>query len=187
MLSREEVIKILSCIRIPRYYAILLTLYSLGLRISEGINLTINDIDSSRMLVHIKNGKGKRDRYIPLPQKTLFTLRWFWKQHKNPLLLFPAPGRGEAMSFSTNRPMLISSIQNVLREVVKELKIKKWVHPQTLRHSYATHLLEAGINLRLIQEYLGHASPKTTCIYTHLTSQTQNSARQTIDKLMSDL
>lgn len=191
VLSTKEVRLILSHIRKPRYYAILSTLYSLGLRITEGLKLTVSDIDSARMVVHIRSGKGGKDRFVPLPKTTLHILRKYWLIHKNPILIFPAQGRGrsggEKRSSNSKVYMAISTIQGVLREVVKEVGIKKWVHPQTLRHSYATHLLESGINLRLIQEYLGHSSPKTTCIYTHLTHKAQTNAIKTINQLMSDL
>lgn len=187
VLSRSEVKLILSHIRIPRYYAIVFTLYSLGLRISEGTRLTIHDIDKSRMLVHVRCGKGAKDRYVPLPERTYRVLRWYWAKHKNPLLLFPAPGRGENLSSHTTRPMPLSSIQMVLRQVTRQAGIKKWVHPQTLRHSYATHLLEAGVHLRLIQEYLGHTSPKTTARYAHLTPYAHKSAQTAINQLMADL
>jgi len=187
VLSRDEVKLILSHVRVPRHHAILFTLYSLGLRISEGLNLSVGDIDSHRMLVHVRAGKGKKDRYVPLPQITLDILRKHWLTHKNPGLIFPAPGRGERLASHTLHPIPISSVQNVLRLVVREIGIKKWVHPQTLRHSYATHLLEAGVHLRLIQEYLGHSSPKTTAQYTHLTPQAQTFAIQTINGIMNGL
>lgn len=187
VLSIKEVRLILSHVRLPRYYAILSALYSLGLRITEGLSLTVADIDSARMLVHIRDGKGGKDRYVPLPHKTLLILRTYWLIHKNPVFIFPAPGRGGIKCPNNKKHMPISSVQNVLKEVVKEVRIKKWVHPQTLRHSYATHLLESGVSLRLIQEYLGHSSPKTTCIYTHLTHQAQAQAIKTIDQLMSDI
>ncbi|MBU1086335.1 MAG: site-specific integrase [Candidatus Omnitrophica bacterium] len=187
VLSVQEVRLILSRVRLPRYHAILSTLYSLGLRITEGLKLTVHDIDSARMVVHVRSGKGGKDRYVPLPEKTLLILRKYWLSHKNPVLIFPAPGRGGIHCPTNKEYMPINSVQIVLKEVVEETGIKKWVHPQTLRHSYATHLLEAGINLRLIQEYLGHSSPKTTCIYTHLTSQAQTSAIKTINQLMSDI
>ena len=186
VLSTEEVRLILSQVRLPRYYAALSTLYSLGTRISEGLSLTVADIDSKRMLVHVR-GKGSKDRFVPLPQRTLAILRGYWVKHKNPVLIFPAPGRGRNNCPNAKIHMTISSVQDVLRGVVHELNIKKWVHPQTLRHSYATHLLEAGVNLRLIQEYLGHSTPKTTAIYTHLTSRAQIKAKETINQLMADI
>jgi len=188
VLSREEVKLILSHVRVPRQKAILFTLYSLGLRISEGLNLRIGDIDSSsRMMVHVRAGKGKKDRYVPLPQVTLDILRKHWLTHKHPYFLFPTPGRGEHLSSHSLRPVPLQSVQNVLRLVVRETGIQKWVHPQTLRHSYATHLLEAGVHLRLIQEYLGHSSPKTTAQYTHLTPQAQVLAISTINGIMNDV
>jgi len=187
VLSKSEVKLILSSIKLPGYYAVLSTLYSLGLRISEGRSLAIADIDSARMLVHVRKGKGSKDRYVPLPKRTLQILRSYWKIHRNKVLLFPAPGRGGSHCPDSNDPMPICSIQGVLGHVVKEVGIKKRVSPRTLRHSYATHLLESGISLRLIQEYLGHSSPKTTCIYTHLTSVAQEEAINKIDKIMEDL
>ena len=186
VLSIEEVRLILSKVRLFRYYAALSTLYSLGLRISEGLSLTVADIDSKRMLIHVR-GKGSKDRFVPLPQRTLDILRDYWIKHKNPTLIFPAPGRGGKNCPHAKIHMPLNTVQDVLRDVVHELNIKKWVHPQTLRHSYATHLLEAGVNLRLIQEYLGHSTPKTTAIYTHLTSRAQINARATINKLMADI
>lgn len=188
VLSREEVKRILSHVHVPRQKAFLFTLYSLGLRLSEGLNLCVGDIDSSsRMMVHVRAGKGKKDRYVPLPQATLDVLRKHWLTHRHPRLLFPAPGRGENRSSIALRPMPFQSVQNVLRLVVKEVGIQKWVHCQTLRHSYATHLLEAGVHLRLIQEYLGHTSPKTTAKYTHLTPQAQVFAISTINTIMGDV
>jgi integrase/recombinase XerD len=187
VLSREEVNLILSRTRLMRYRVIFATLYSLGLRIQEGVNLQVSDIDSARMLVHVHRGKGAKDRFVPLPQRTLQLLREYWLVHRNPSLLFPAPGRGGIHCPHNDKPMPIASVQIVLKDVVRELKLQKRISPQTLRHSYATHLLEAGVNLRLIQEYLGHSSPKTTCIYTHLTPQAQIAARHTIDQLMDNL
>jgi site-specific recombinase XerD len=188
VLSREEVKLILSHVRVPRQKAFLFTLYSLGLRLSEGLHLCVGDIDSSsRMLVHVRAGKEKKDRYVPLPQATLDILRKHWLTHRHPRLLFPAPGRGENRSSVAVRPMPLQSVQNVLRLVVREIGMTKWVHCQTLRHSYATHLLEAGVHLRLIQEYLGHTSPKTTAQYTHLTPQAQVFAISTINSIMGDV
>lgn len=187
VLSRKEVRLILSHTRILRYRAIFATLYSLGLRIQEGVNLHVADIDSARMLVHVHRGKCAKDRFVPLPQRTLEILREYWKVHRNPSLLFPAPGRGGIHCPHTDKPMPLNSVQMVLKDVVRELKFKKRISPQTLRHSYATHLLEAGVNLRLIQQYLGHSSPQTTSRYTHLTPQAQMLALRTINEIMAGL
>ena len=123
------------------------------------------------MLLHVKHGKGGKDRFVPLPQGTLFMLRDFWKTHRNKVWLFPAPGRSGTHMATATEPLPISSVQIVFKAAVRECGIYKrvWVH--TLRHSYATHLLEKGVNLRLVQEYLGHKSPKTTAIYTYLTAK----------------
>jgi site-specific recombinase XerD len=187
ILSVAEVRRLLSHIRIFRYRAALTAIYSLGLRLGEGISLRVRDIDSGRKLVHVHHGKGARDRFVPLPDTTLSLLREFWKTHRNPELLFPAPGRGGIHMAQSKDPMPRSSLQIVLRDAVKEMGFQKRVTPHTLRHSYATHLMEAGVNLRLIQIYLGHHSPATTSLYTHLTGPAHADAYKSIQGLMADL
>ena len=189
VLSIPEVRTILSHIRLDRYRICLSTIYSLGLRLSEGTHLAVRDIDSGRMLVHVRNGKGGKDRFVPLPQRTLELLRSFWRTHKNKVLLFPAVGRGESpvVAATTTKPMPIQSLQIVLQEVVKELNMHKRITAHTFRHSYATHLMEAGVHMRLVQCYLGHTSPATTAKYLHLTSPAQAAAHQMIHRLMADL
>lgn len=187
VLSREEIQRILSAVRILRHRACLTAIYSLGLRLQEGTHLQVADIDSTRMVVHIHHGKGAKDRFVPLPRPTVELLRTYWKTHRNPVYLFPAPGRGQGNGSKANEPLPIASVQNALREVVAELQIRKRVSVHTLRHSYATHLLEAGVNLRLIQHYLGHTSAKTTAIYTHLTPVIHDQAKYTIDRVMTTL
>ena len=123
-------------------------------------HIQIGDIDSQHMLLHIKFGKGGKDRYVPLPQKLLIMLRKFWLSHRNKVWLFPAPGRSGTHMHEATEPLTRSSVQIVYKEAVRECGIHKKVSVHTLRHSYATHLLKKGINLRLIQEYLGHKSPK---------------------------
>lgn len=187
VLSLEEVRKILNCIRLPRYRACLSTLYSCGLRLQEGTHLRVTDIDSSRMLIHVRHGKGAKDRYVPLPQSTLEILRRYWVTHRNPLLIFPAPGRGGIHMQGATESMPKSSVQIAFKEALKESKVNKLASVHTLRHSWATHLLEAGVNLRLIQEYLGHDSPTTTAIYTHLTVRSEQNATAAIHQIMADL
>jgi len=169
ILSRQEVKTILDRVQFPHHRACLKVIYSLGLRIGEGTSLQVSDIDSDRMFVHIHQGKGNKDRYIPLPQRTLQILRAFYKMHRNPVWIFPAPGRGAHNLMPTaNYPIPISSIQIAFRDAMKKAGIHKKVSVRHLRHSYATHLLEAGINLRYVQQYLGHTDPKTTMVYTQL-------------------
>ena len=184
VLTVEEVRRIIDAVRTPHNKTYLWTVYSLGLRLQEGLALEVGDIDSARMLVHVHRGKGAKDRYVPLPASTLAMLRQYWATHRNPRLLFPATGRNRRRAPTATEPMGKASVQGAMRRVVLQLGFRKSIHVHTLRHSYATHLLEAGVNLRLIQQYLGHSSLQTTMVYLHLTSQGQEQARAAIDRLM---
>jgi site-specific recombinase XerD len=188
VLSREEVRKILSCVRTPHNYAFLSTVYACGLRLTEALNLEVSDIDSTRMMLHVHRGKGAKDRFVPLPKTALAILRTHWRTHRNPRLLFPAQGRDSRSAGSAHTPMAISSVQRVFRAAKCEAAItKRGVSIHTLRHSYATHLLEAGVNLRLIQQNLGHSSLESTMVYLHLTAKGHEDAYALIDGLMGDL
>jgi site-specific recombinase XerD len=185
VLTVEEVRRIVAATRSDQSRTCLWAIYSLGLRLSEGVSLAIGDIDAARSFVHVHRGKGSVDRYVPLPASTLEALRGYWTTHRNPRLLFPALGRGRMDGRTATEPMPRATIQGALSRVVKELGIKKRVSVHTLRHSYATHLLEAGVNLRLIQKYLGHKSLQTTTIYLHLTRHGEEHAHAQIDALMA--
>ena len=187
ILSLAEVRQILSHIRLPRYKVCLTTIYSCGLRLQEGTHLQIADIDSARMMIHVRHGKGARDRYVPLPERTLELLRQYWKQHRNPVLLFPAQGRNHIKLSLSTKPMSKDTVQEAFHAALQESGNNKRASVHTLRHSWATHLLEAGVNLRLIQEWLGHSSPATTSVYTHLTVKAEQLGTQSINQLMSDL
>jgi len=187
ILSVAEVRQILSAIRLPRYKVCLSTIYSCGLRLQEGTNLHVADIDSARMMLHLRHGKGAKDRYVPLPTRTLQLLRQYWQTHGNPLLLFPAEGRHHCDLAKATEPMSKSSVQDAFHAALKDSRLNKRASVHTLRHSWATHLLEAGVNLRLIQEWLGHSSPATTSVYTHLTAKAEQLGAAAIDQLMSDL
>lgn len=187
ILSREEVHQILGCLRRPRYQVCLKTIYSCGLRLQEGTHLQVRDIDSARMMIHVRHGKGAKDRYVPLPPRTLELLRQYWQTHRNPVLLFPSPGHGEVPLRTSTEPMHKSSVQDAFRAALKQSRINKRASVHTLRHSWATHLLEGGLNLRLIQAWLGHSSPATTSFYTHLTVKAEQLGAQIINELMSDL
>jgi integrase/recombinase XerD len=180
VLSVAEVDRLIDAIRKPRLAAFFWTVYSLGLRLSEGLSLQVGDIDHYRMSVHVRRGKGSKDRYVPLPLSTLTTLRQHWRTHRNPQWLFPA-----RHSHKATTPMGRQIVQDAIRSVVDELQIRKRVTTHTLRHSYATHLIEVGVNLRLVQRYLGHSSMSTTMIYLHLTNEGQQMARAAIDGLMA--
>ena len=144
----------------------------------------MKDIDADRMTIHVHRGKGAKDRYAPLPLATLIILRNYWKQHRNPVLIFPALGRGGTTGPTSMIPMTKSTVQGALRRVVKQLKFQKKIFVHTLRHSYATHLLEAGVNIRCIQQYLGHSSLNTTMVYLHLTTQGHEQAYGIINDFM---
>jgi integrase/recombinase XerD len=181
VLSRAEVGSILARVHRRPYRVCLTLIYVCGLRLLEGVHLQVKEIDGERQLLHICQGKGNKDRYVPLPEACLQMLRRHWLTHRHPVWMFPSPV-GESQ-----QPMSESGMQRAFRAAVKEVGIHKKATVHTLRHSYATHLLEAGVNLRIIQSYLGHASPKTTSIYTHLTSITEAQTRGTIEKIVASL
>jgi len=187
VLSREEVKSILTNIRVLRHRACLTLIYSCGLRLHEATSLRVNQVDSHHMLIHIQKAKGGIGRYVPLPISTLKILRAHYKTHLNPLLVFPAPGRGEHLESISTKPLPDSSIQSVFKQSLREVGINKDASVHTLRHSYATHLLEDGTDIRVIQEYLGHKSIRTTMIYTHLTPLLQKDISKKINSLMADL
>ncbi len=188
VLSRDEVRRVLAEVRIPVYRACLTTIYACGLRLLEGAHLQVPDVDSGRTLLHI-HGKGKQDRYVPLPDPTLALLRAYWRTHRSPVWLFPAPTRrGLQYSLAHNGgPVTRSSLQSAFRTALRRTGIGKRAHVHTLRHSYATHLLEAGVNLRIIQENLGHRSARTTQVYTHLTREVRATLTDPLNALMKDL
>jgi site-specific recombinase XerD len=187
VLSVAEVRQILACLRRPYYRVCLTTIYSCGLRLLEGVHLQITDIDSDRMMLHIRQGKGDKDRYVPLPEGTLKLLRDYWSTHRHPMWLFPAPTRAGVPMSSATQPMDESGVQRAFKAALQESGVQKDASVHTLRHSYATHLLEAGVNLRLIQAYLGHSSPKTTARYTHLTREANALATNAINRVMQPL
>ena len=187
VLSRDEVREILGHLKLLRYRVCLTTIYSCGLRLSEGIHLKAEDIDGDRGLIHVQQSKGNKDRTVPLPKKTLELLREQWKSHRNQTWIFPSAGpSGNDMPYATNS-ISKSSVQVAFRKALKAAGLSKKATVHTLRHSWATHLLEAGVNLRLIQAWLGHSSPATTSIYTHLTEKAKAAAIKSINELMDDL
>jgi len=188
VLSRAEVRHVLGLIQIRVYRECLTIIYAGGLRLLEGGRLQVADIDSGRMLLHI-HGKGHWDRYVPLPAPILPRLRAYWQTHRSPVWLFPAPprrGRPAPVTAPTG-PVTRSSLQSAFRRAVQKSGMAKRASVHTLRHSYATHLLEAGVNLRIIQAILGHRSVRTTQIYTHLTHDVQATLTDPLNDLMRDL
>jgi site-specific recombinase XerD len=179
VLSSDEVKHLLSFVQTPAVRMALTVIYAGGLRLSEGLQLKVLDIDSARMLLWVRNGKGGKDRCVPLPERLLELLRTYWKLRRPRHYLFPNRDGSE--------PLSASSLQKTLKIVLLQSGIRKAASIHTLRHSYATHLLERGVSLRVIQELLGHQSPQTTALYTHLTEKSYHTLAEAVNHLMADL
>jgi len=177
ILSVEEVELILKHCKNLKHKCILMTLYSGGLGRSELINLKITDIDSKRMLIRITQSKGNKDRHTLLSEKLLKLLRDYYKFYKPAFWLYEGQGGGQYSA---------TSIANIFRKAFRKAKIRKHATPHTLRHSFATHLLEQGINLRYIQEILGYSSISTTEIYTHVSSKQLTKIQNPLDNLNTE-
>jgi site-specific recombinase XerD len=175
VLSVEEVRQVLALIRNEVYRTALRLIYSLGLRLNEGVHLTRADIDLERRQVRVRNGKGGKDRYVPLPEAARLLLGEFFNRRAPERWLFPGRLAGQ--------PIDASNLQRAFRSAVRESRVTKHATVHTLRHSYATHLLESGVDVRTIQELLGHESLTTTMVYTHLTQRTQNTLCHVLDQI----
>jgi site-specific recombinase XerD len=190
VLSASEVRRILKYVREPCCHACLSLIYSCGLRINEAISLKVSNVDSERMLIHIKEGKGGKDRYVPLPQKTLKILRELWKTHRHPSLLFPSRKRRSVncrRKNQHNNHISTSTISMALKYAALESGCHKEISVHTLRHSYATHLIEAEIPLHVVQSNLGHEHLSTTGIYTHMTDKFHRDGAAKLDHLMDSV
>lgn len=187
ILSIEEVQKLLNAFNTLHYRVYFLTVYSMGLRRSEAVKLRVGDIDSHFMQVHIRAAKYNKDRFTPLPTITLRALRTYWSTHRNPVLIFPSR-TGEDVDYlkATKRTMNVEGCRNAMRAALKDCNINKPVTIHSLRHSFGTHLVQMGVHLRHIQEHLGHSTPKTTELYTHLTEISFQNQRDMINELMSN-
>ena len=178
VLSKKEVLTFLNAITNIKHYSIFLTMYSTGMRIQEVHNFKLPDIDSDRMIIHIKQGKGRKDRIVMLSPYLLRVLRKYYKTCNIRPDIFFFPGRYR------NEPISIRTIQKVFQYNIKKTDIRKKVKPHTLRHSFATHLLEDGVNIVKIQKLLGHNSLKTTEIYTHIAKDFVQNIKSPLDTLL---
>lgn len=190
VLTREEVARLFAVVREERFRVILRFIYTCGLRIGEAVNVEVGDLRGGER-VHVRQGKGNKDPYAPLPAAMLTELRAWWRTHRHPRWVFPGVGRGWRDGSSSIaslaqavEPMGVGSIQHCVRLAVAEAKLPKATCVHTLRHSYATHLLEEGVSIRLISAYLGHASLETTALYTHLTAVNEAAARAAVARLL---
>ena len=193
VLTREQVRQLLRGIRLRRYRTPLKLIYCCGLRLSECLGLTIHDILGKENKLIIRNGKGHKDRIVPLPTSLYQELRRYWSFHCHPLLLFPNVGRGAndahalaARMRVASGPMPVNSLQRLVVLVRKELNLPT-ASIHSLRHSFATHLLEAGAHLHTIQQLLGHKQIGTTLVYLHLTHQTTLQALSLMEDLYRGL
>jgi integrase/recombinase XerD len=178
VLTLEEVARLLAAAHPPKVRMLFTTMYGCGLRVSEATRLRVRDIDSQRMLLHIRQSKGRKDRYVPLAATLLQQLRHYWKQERPADLLFP--GR------QASTPLELKTVRQAFRQATQAAGIQKPCTTHTLRHSYATHCLEAGTDLRTIQQILGHRSLETTAIYTHVTDRTTRAGDTFPDLLAED-
>lgn len=172
--SQQDIKKMLDTCENIKHKAILATIYSCGLRLSELTNLMIKDVDSTQMSVTVRQGKGNRDRVVVLSEKLLFLLRDYFVEYKPKEYLFEGQSGGKYSG---------RSVQQALKQTLAKAKINKEGSVHTLRHSYATHLVEQGTDIRFVQELLGHKNIKTTLIYTHLTDATKRKIKSPLDNL----
>jgi integrase/recombinase XerD len=175
VLSQEEIQRLLDATRSLKHRALLMTLYGAGLRVSEACRLALGDIDSNRMVIHVHQAKGNKDRDVMLSPVLLETLRQYWKGSRPKRWLFPGYG--------PDKPMTTKSVFLMVRSAAARAKITKTVSPHTLRHSFATHLLESGTDLRTIQLLLGHADVRTTIIYLQVSQQHIRKIVSPLDRL----
>jgi integrase/recombinase XerD len=187
VLTPDEVWMVLDQIRRPPYRVCLSLIYACGLRLLEGVQLQVSQIDSARMQLRIQGGKGNKDRYVPLPPRILTLLRDHWRTHRNPVWLFPRPGPAHDQQPTATVPMDERSVQKAFRQAVQASGLTKPASVHTLRHSWATHLLESGVNVRLIQVWMGHTSLTTTAIYTHCTRKAEQLAADALEALTAAL
>lgn len=175
VLSRDEVQRLFAVVTNLKQKALFMVAYDAGLRLSELINLRLEDIDSRRMVLRIRQGKGKKDRYARLTPGLLALLREYWRKFRPETLLFPGA--------AANKRYDLATPGQLLQKVCRKAGIQKRVSMHTLRHSFATHLLEAGVNLRVIQQMLGHDKIQTTALYTHISLEELRAAPSTMELL----
>lgn len=175
VLSQQEVEALFGAIKNLKHRAILMTIYSAGLRISEALQLKLSDIDSQRMMIRVAHGKGNKDRYTLLGKRNLDILREYWKKYRPRDWLFCNPSR--------KKPLSTNAVRRVFYKALRKAGIKKHAIVHTLRHSFATHLLEAGTDLYHIQHLLGHTNPKTTAVYLHLSRKELTKVTSPLDLL----
>lgn len=188
VLSRGEVWQVLDAVRNEAYRACLTAIYACGLRLGEGVGLQVRHVDSARRVLRV-TGKSGKQRQVPLANATLALLRAHWSTHRSPRWLFVAQGRANRAKglVAQDRPIPGATVRDAFGRAVTASGLRKVPCVHTLRHSYATHLLEDGVPLPVIQAYLGHANPRTTAVYLHLTREIREATRRPVERLMQRL
>jgi integrase/recombinase XerD len=186
ILSLKEIERLINGTRELRYQTFILVTFSMGLRLGEVLALQVGDIDRERMKVHVRRGKGGKDRLVTLPDLALQTLRRYWRTHRHPQWLFPHGRTGEQRRVATAM-MDRGGVQKSLKAIAVSCGIRKHVTPHTLRHCYGALSLEAGVNLRAIQHEMGHEQPNTTALYTQLTDATHEDTSKKINRMLAPL
>lgn len=186
VLTLKEVERLINGTRELRYQTFILVCFSMGLRLGEALSLRVGDIDSQRMKIHVRQAKGRKDRYVTLPLLTLEALRRYWCTHRHPQLLFPQ-GRTAQERHQADTHMSRGGLQKSFKAIVSDLGIHKHITIHSLRHCYGMLLTEAGVSLRAIQHEMGHQCPKTTALYTQLSTHTHTHTDKRINGLMARL
>jgi integrase len=186
ILTIKEIERLINGTRELRYQTFILVAFSMGLRLGEVLGLEVGDIDSGRMKVHVRRGKGSKDRLVTLPQLALEGMRRYWKTHRHPRWIFPGGRDGDERRVAIEC-MDRGGVQKSLKIIAKSCGIRKHVTPHTLRHCYGALLVEAGVNLRAIQHEMGHERPDTTALYTQLTDTTHEDTGKKINNMLAPL
>jgi integrase/recombinase XerD len=186
ILTLKEIERLINGTRELRYQTFILVAFSMGLRLGEVLQLQIGDIDRERMKIHVRCGKGAKDRMVTLPQLALEALRRYWKTHRHPQFIFPNGRHGDERREATSM-MDRGGVQKSLKAIAISCGIHKHVTPHTLRHCYGALSLEAGVNLRAIQHEMGHDRPTTTALYTQLTDSTHEDTSKLINDMLAPL
>lgn len=179
VMSPDEVNATLVAVRDENACACLVTIYACGLRCGEAVRLEVSDIDAPRQFIHIRHGKGDKERLVPLTAALLSMLREHWRTHRNPRFLFPG--------VDASQPIQVARLSYIFQRAAHDAGVRRHVCLHTLRHSYATHLHEAGHDLRIIQHLLGHANPQTTSIYTHVSQRSLDAPMHTTNGLIEKI
>lgn len=184
VMNVDEVRAVLNALDEPQNRAFFSLLYGCGLRLGEALKLRPCDIDSKRGGLIVSSGKGNKQRWVPVSGSVMEVLESYWATHRNPNWIFPALGKSGHEGPTADKPVAGNTVQQALRRAVKRTRIRKHIRPHTFRHSYATHMLEAGVPIRHVQECLGHASLMTVMVYLHITTHGKDDTQRRMNQLM---